>query len=167
MTFTSHISGKNATVEVYPDRVEWLWKGWMSTGAKAATALMTGGMSYLATGVRGQRGSESIPISAITHVASKTHRFQDYVVLSTSGGNVEMRVSKAEADALKKLLHELISGRHHTQQAPVVHPQVHHQPPVAPVPQDGPSLEQLAQWHAQGIISGEEFAAAKRKVLGL
>lgn len=166
MTFISHIAGKNATVVVYPDRVEWLWKGWMSTGAKAATALMTGGVSYLATGVRGQRGSESIPISAITHVSSKTHRFQDYVVLSTSGGNVEMRVSKAEADALKRLLHALISGRHPAQQVPVVPLRVQHQPPVA-APRQGPSLEQLAQWHSQGIISDAEFTAAKRKALGI
>lgn len=161
LSFTSHIAGKNATVRVFPDHIEWDKKGWMSTGAKAATAAMTVGMSYLVTGVRGQRESESIPISAISHIGTKTSRFQDYVVITTSGGNVEMRVSKAEADALISLVHELMSGRHPSLQSngPV--------PAILTQVESGPSLTQLAQWHSEGIISDEEFAAAKRKALGI
>lgn len=163
LSLTSHIAGKNAKVQVFPDRVEWNWAGWMSTGAKAATALATGGLSYLATGVRGKRGGEVIPIGSISYVAVKNSRLQDYVVITSAGGNVEMRVSRAEANRLKDLILELIAGRHPSQLAPVVAaPVVTHAPVSA-----GPSLEQLAQWHAQGILSDEEFSAAKAKALGL
>lgn len=31
--FDSHIAGKNAIVKLFPDRVEWGSKGWLSTGA--------------------------------------------------------------------------------------------------------------------------------------
>jgi hypothetical protein len=46
-------------------------------------------------------------------------------------------------------------------------------PPPAPAPEDTPEdadvakLQQLAQLHSQGVLSDEEFAAAKAKVLGI
>lgn len=146
---------------MYPDRIEWARKGLLSTGAKAGLAMATGGMSYLATGVRGKREGESIPIRSISHVGRRTHRFQDYVVLSTSGGEIEMRVSRAEADQLGDLINKLIAEAH----SPVAH---HAAPMAVPVPvHGGPSLEDLASAYEAGIITEEEFAAAKRKVLGL
>lgn len=45
---TSHIEGKNAKVQVWVDRVEWNWQGWMGAGAKAGLAVMTVGISYAA-----------------------------------------------------------------------------------------------------------------------
>jgi len=46
------------------------------------------------------------------------------------------------------------------------------QPPVAPAPASAPAgndlttkLNQLAQLHASGVLSDEEFTAAKQKVL--
>jgi putative oligomerization/nucleic acid binding protein/uncharacterized protein DUF3824 len=46
-------------------------------------------------------------------------------------------------------------------------------PPPAPAPEAAPEdsdvakLQQLAQLHSQGVLSDEEFAAAKAKVLGI
>ena len=46
-------------------------------------------------------------------------------------------------------------------------------PPPVPAPEDTPEdadvakLQQLAQLHSQGVLSDEEFAAAKAKVLGI
>ena len=46
-------------------------------------------------------------------------------------------------------------------------------PPPAPAPEetqddsDVAKLQQLAQLHSQGVLSDEEFAAAKAKVLGI
>jgi hypothetical protein len=52
-------------------------------------------------------------------------------------------------------------------------PQQQYPPPPAPAPEDTPEdadvakLQQLAQLHSQGVLSDEEFAAAKAKVLGI
>ena len=42
-------------------------------------------------------------------------------------------------------------------------------PPPAPAPQDESmaKLQQLAQLHSQGVLSDEEFSAAKAKILGI
>ena len=41
-------------------------------------------------------------------------------------------------------------------------------PPPAPAEQDaGAQLENLAQLHSQGVLTDEEFAAAKAKILGI
>lgn len=59
MEFTSHITGKNAKVRLWPDRIEWELVGRMSTGAKAVLGAATMGMSLLATGVRRKRAIEA------------------------------------------------------------------------------------------------------------
>jgi hypothetical protein len=42
-------------------------------------------------------------------------------------------------------------------------------PPAPPAPQDDSmaKLQQLAQLHSQGVLSDEEFSAAKAKILGI
>jgi hypothetical protein len=42
-------------------------------------------------------------------------------------------------------------------------------PPVAAAPEDDATaqLQNLAQLHAQGVLTDEEFAAAKAKILGI
>ena len=39
--------------------------------------------------------------------------------------------------------------------------------PAAPEDDDMAKLQQLAQLHSQGVLSDEEFAAAKAKILGI
>jgi hemolysin activation/secretion protein len=48
-------------------------------------------------------------------------------------------------------------------------PQYQQPPPAPPAPQDDATaqLENLAQLHKQGVLTDEEFAAAKAKILGI
>lgn len=49
-------------------------------------------------------------------------------------------------------------------------PQEYAPPPPAPVVEEDPTvakINQLAELHAQGVLSDEEFTAAKAKVLGI
>ncbi len=172
MTFTSHIAGKNASVSLYPDRLEWGKKSFMSTGQKAVAAVATAGLSYLATGVRGRDEGESIPVRSISHVSRRKSGFQTEVVVSTAAGDVAMRVSKGESELLISTLNALIAGVHPSQQSgatSVVAPMPAPAPSPAPVASQGGgmSLTELASLHAQGVLTDEEFAAAKRKALGI
>jgi hypothetical protein len=40
-------------------------------------------------------------------------------------------------------------------------------PPAAPEEDAGAQLEKLAQLHSQGVLTDEEFAASKAKILGI
>jgi hypothetical protein len=40
-------------------------------------------------------------------------------------------------------------------------------PPAAPVEDPNAQLQNLAQLHAQGVLTDEEFSAAKAKILGI
>lgn len=56
------------------------------------------------------------------------------------------------------------------QQQPVYEQPVYEQPPPAAAPPQDEAitkLQDLAQLHAQGVLSDEEFAAAKAQVLGI
>ena len=46
-------------------------------------------------------------------------------------------------------------------------PQVQQPPPAEPVDEASAQLQNLAQLHAQGVLTAEEFAAAKAKILGI
>ena len=76
------------------------------------------------------------------------------------------RVSRAEADRLTGQINALINGTHPALQAPTPAPVA--PPPIAPQ-SAGPAqrLQELAQLHAQGILTDAEYAAAKAQALGL
>lgn len=93
MTFESHIDGKNATVSIYPDRIEWEQKGRMTV-----TRLVTTG------GLAGRKGggTEMILMRAITSVTTKKDRLRNHAVsIVTAGNTIDMRVSKDEAERIK------------------------------------------------------------------
>ena len=46
-------------------------------------------------------------------------------------------------------------------------PQYQQPPPAAPEDDATAQLQNLAQLHAQGVLTDEEFAAAKAKILGI
>lgn len=102
MTFTSHIAGKNATVAIYPDRIEWEQQGRLS-----ATRVLTG--AALVTGARKGGSTEMIPIKHITSVTTKKDGLMNYAVsIITAGNTVDMRVSKGEAEAIKTTVTRLM-----------------------------------------------------------
>lgn len=174
MHLKSHINGRNATVTIYPDRVEWRRKSIMTTGAKAALGVATAGMSLLATGVRGTDEGEIIPIDQISHVSRKRGMgLNTVVVLTTSAGDLELRVSHADADHVIELVNAIKRGDYKAQSVPTAAPAPHApaQAPVAPVPVPAAGtsvmdqIAQLGQLHDAGILTDDEFAAKKADLL--
>lgn len=103
MTVTSHIGGKNATVEIHPDRIEWERKGRVT-----ATRVLTGA----ALVGKGRKGgsTEMMPIRAITSVTTKKDGLTQWAVSVIAPGNtLDMRVSKEEAETIKGLLLRLMA----------------------------------------------------------
>lgn len=107
LEFTSHINGKNAKVQVFPDRLEWTRAG--LSGGKLAAGLMTGGLSMLATGIS-NKDTEMIPVRAITSVTSKKGLANTTVSVITAGNTIDFRISHGEADRVKSTLLQLMAG---------------------------------------------------------
>ncbi len=109
LEFTSHIQGKNAVVTVWPDRIEWLQPKSVS-GGKVTAGILTGGLSMLATGVKGGKtGTEMIPVKSISSVTTKKDGISNTLVsVITSGNTIDFRVSHKEAAELKQVLTRLI-----------------------------------------------------------
>lgn len=104
MTFTSHIAGKNATVAIHSDRIEWERQGRVS-----ATRVLTG--AALITGARKGGSTEMIPVRAISSVTTRKDGMLNYAVsIIASGNTIDMRVSKAEAEQIKATLIRLMSN---------------------------------------------------------
>lgn len=157
LAFTSHISGKNARVQIYPDRIEWdLARG--VSGGKITAGVLTGGLSLLATGVKnGKAGSEMIPVRSISSVTSKRDGMLNTIVsVITSGNTIDFRVSHSEAKQIRELLNNLMLN-----------------PPAASAPAPaqsagvdiGAQLQQLAALRDAGVLSDAEFQAKKTELL--
>lgn len=162
MSFKSHVAGKNAEVDIYVDRIEWSKAGDVSL-TRVATGALTLGLSLLKTGVRMDGASELMPIKSMSSVvmAKDGLRFHKVVVIC-SGNTVEFRVEKADGEAAKSLLTQLILGSHPAQQAPTPPPA-----PAASAPSSAiEQLKELAQLRDAGVLTDAEFAAQKAKLLG-
>jgi hypothetical protein len=102
MTFTSHIAGKNATVSIHEDRIEWEQKGRVT-----ATRVLTGA-ALVGMGRKGG-STEMIPIRHITSVTTRKDGLTNWAVsVVTSGNTVDMRVSKGEAEQIKQAITRLM-----------------------------------------------------------
>lgn len=103
MEFTSHIRGKNAKVEIHPDRIEWT-----QAGRLTATRVLTG--AVLVAGRKGG-GTEMIPIKAISSISTRKDGLRNWAVSIITGGNtIDMRVSKEEAEQIKATLLNLMAA---------------------------------------------------------
>lgn len=169
LEITSHIDGKNAKVRVYPDRVEW------ERGKSVNKGLLIGtmGMSALAgpAGIMTRKGSgtEVIPMRSISSVTTRRDSMlNDIVSVITSGNMIDMRCSKSEAAQLKSLILQGINGTLGGTPAAPPAPAAAAPAPVAPAaPGGADEIARLAELHAAGHLTAEEFAAAKAKALGL
>lgn len=102
MTFTSHIAGKNATVQIHEDRIEWEQQGKVS-----AAKVLTG--AALVAGVRKGGSTEMIPIRHITSVTTRKDGLRNHAVsIITAGNSIDMRVSKEEAEQIKATISRLM-----------------------------------------------------------
>ncbi|WP_425836899.1 SHOCT domain-containing protein [Microbacterium sp. PA5] len=162
--FTSHIAGKNAKVEIYPDRIEWRLDRGVS-GAKVTAGVLTGGLSMLATGVKnGKAGTEMIPVKSMSSVTTKRDGMMNSLVsVITTGNTVDFRVSHKEAEIVKSTLTSLIMGSHPSQATPAPAPAA--PAPAAPVVDVTAQLQQLASLRDAGILTEDEFAAKKADLL--
>lgn len=160
-SFTSHIAGKNAQVHIFSDRIEWEKKG---IGGKLRHGLgaATLGMSYLVTGVTGKQESEVIPMRSISSVTTKKGMMNTLVKIIAAGNAIEMNVSHQEAKQAKDIVNNILAGGSVPAQIPS---QPAYSAPV--VDSAKPDMNQLIQWHRDGVLSDEEFAAAKRAALGI
>lgn len=84
--FTSHIDGRNATVCIYPDRIEWRKRSLVGRGDTAM-----------------------IPVRQIQGVTSqRAGLLYRLVQVKTGSGTIGFRVAKAQADAIRSTITDLI-----------------------------------------------------------
>jgi hypothetical protein len=174
LVFKSHIEGKNADVAIYVDRVEWAQEGRL-TFTRVAAAASTLGASALKTGFRKGGSSEVIPIKSMSSVTNERDGFRQKVRVVCSGNTIDFRVGRSEADAIKALLTDLVLGRHPAQHATTEDAisAAPFAPPAPPASTDAPQpaggladeLNKLGELRAAGILSDEEFASAKARLL--
>ena len=178
LEFTSHVDGKNAKVQIFPDRVEWAKPGKVSL-TRLAGAQLTLGASLAATGIRTGGSAEMIAVKNITSVQSAKDGLRFHkVVITASGNTIEFRVDKIVADAARVLISQLILGSHPSQLRYPSEPAVVTQAIPAKVEEASPpvqsavgsndrvaKLKELKSLLDDGIFSPEEFESEKRKVL--
>ena len=167
LEFTSHIDGKNATVQIFADRVEYTKPGRV-TLTRLAGASVTLGKTLVGSGIRTGGEAEMIPIKSISSVITAKDGLRYHkVVITASNAEIEFRVDKAVADAVKALVSELILGTHPAQlgnsaSTIVVSAVV----PSAPAGVDRVGkLKELKELLDAGILSTEEFDVEKKKIL--
>ena len=172
--FKSHIVGKNADVDIFADRIEWNLEGGISK-AKALGALATGGISLAATGIRKKgANSEMIPVKSLTSVTAGRDGLRFWkVTVTTSGNSIDFRCDRSEAEQAKSILTQLMVGTHPAQLKPtsplttdpVPSPTISAPPPAA-TSGIAEELKKLAELRDAGILTEEEFASQKAKLLG-
>lgn len=159
-SFVSHIDGKNARVEIWPDRLEWERKA--VSGGKVALGVMTGGLSLIGTGVRG-KNTEMVPIKQITSVtAKKGIGFNTEMFVNTAGGRIAFRASHKEAETAKDLIQRLLvwDGGTGAPAAPAA--------PAEPAPASVDHAAQLTSLKGlldASVLSQDEYDAKKAEIL--
>lgn len=181
LTFTSTISGEDSVVSVFPNRMEWAKKTGGVSAKKITAGIFTGGLSLAATGVGkdGYSAKKSTNVSilqldAVTGITSAKDGRYVTVTVSTPSMALPMNLSKKEAEQVARTLNNLVAAAKTPKPtaAPVTVQVAAPAPTPAAAPDSGGGdptarLQQLAELHQQGILSADEFAAAKAKALGI
>ncbi|WP_255572781.1 SHOCT domain-containing protein [Leucobacter tenebrionis] len=167
----SHIDGKNATVRLWPDRIEWERKRGVS-GAKVTAGVMTAGLSMLATGVKG--GKDAYDMVLLEHITNVSNRKDGMLyhlveVQTASGGainTIAFRVSRDEAAQFRQAILSAIQ-EHKAGSSTQVNVNVAQQTTTAApaAPDAAAQLQQLAGLRDAGILSEAEFEAKKTEIL--
>lgn len=138
---TSHDEGRNATVALFPDRIE------------RVRAKKFGSFS------NAKQDVEMTPIKSVSSVQAKKDGFYTKVFVYASGNTVEFRLSHAEAAVFKAKIQELVLAPAQTLAPQVV------VAPAAAAPDLAEQLHKLAGLRDAGILSQEEFDAKKADIL--
>lgn len=100
--FTSHVDGKNARVQIWPDRIEW-------TRSTVSALKVATGVGFL-TGFT-NKDTNMVPMRQVTSVASKKGLGVNTVVtVHTASGALDFRVSHKEAAKAREVLNQLLLG---------------------------------------------------------
>ena len=166
----SHIAGKNATVRLWPDRIEWERKRGVS-GGKVTAGVMTAGASLLLTGVKG--GKDAFEMVLLEHVTSVSNKKDGMLyhlveVQTASGGAVNttsFRVNRDEAADFRQAILGAMTAQK-SAGATVPSGVVPAAAPAAPVtPDHAAQLHQLAGLRDAGILTEDEFNAKKAEII--
>ena len=183
LAFASLVSGVQAHVSIYGDRIELVnTSGGVSAG-KVTAGILTMGLSLAATGVGkdGYRAAKSNDVSILrmTDVTGITSRKEGKIVVvgvSTPSAVIAMNLQKKDAEQVVRTLDSLVTNAKAAAAAaavPAMNIQLNTQAAATPavssatVDDTSSQLIRLAELHAQGVLSAEEFTAAKARVLGI
>lgn len=113
--FTSHIAGRNARISIWPDRVELVRPGRTAVANTllVVLAVCTLGLALLAPSCRprfADQDSQMVPIRSIQSVSSHRETVHSVVTLAAGHTNIEVRVSKSEAEQIESLVRKLMLG---------------------------------------------------------
>lgn len=149
LSVKSHDDGRNADVIVYTDRVERVQeRSRMSVG-------------------RSKQETEVIPMRSISSVQTKKDGFRySKVTVHATGNPIDFRLAHDDAVRMKEVITDLILGKHNP--APAAAPSPAPAPqPAAPAPEVDVigKLKELAELRDAGILTDDEFAAQKAKLL--
>lgn len=153
LQFTSHVSGMNARVAIYPDRIEWERTGLKVPGGVKG-AVLTSGLTLLAASSR--KDTNMIPVRQIQGVTThKAGLGYTTVRVATAGDATEFRVTKREAEQVKSTLLQLMNQAVQS---------------TASLDDSRRSLadelRKLAELRDAGVLTEAEFAAQKARLLG-
>jgi hypothetical protein len=150
--FTSHIDGKNAKVEIWPDRIEW-----------ERNAISLGrALNPTVFGIR-KKNTDMVPIRQVTSVTSKKGLGVNTVVtVNSAGGSVDFRIGHKDATKARELLNRLILE---AGQPTVVQAAAAPSAPVAAAPDVTAQLTQLKGLLDAGVVNQDEYDAKKTELL--
>jgi hypothetical protein len=116
-SFESRVSGRNARVAIYPDRIEWSQPG-RTTVANVLLvilAIYTAAISLLFPAARPrfkERGRHILAMKAVQSVSSRYDGMFTAVAVVAGASSIEFRVPHSEAPGIEALVRDLMLGRH-------------------------------------------------------
>lgn len=111
--FTSHISGRNAQVMIWPDRIEWVIPGRLAitNGLLVLLACCTLGLALLAPACRPRfaaRDRRMLTLRSIHSVSSHRETVHTVVTITAGTESINLRVSHGEASRIETLVRQLM-----------------------------------------------------------
>lgn len=113
LEFESLIDGRDATIRVFEDRIEWTKP--MLSPVKVASAVYSFGLTAATEGVQSSKHEKikRLPMRSIRSVTSKqvTDIRYKVTVIRSSGKRLELRCIRPDAEEFVRLVRDGISGR--------------------------------------------------------
>jgi hypothetical protein len=104
-------------------------------------------------GAWGTKDSHSVPLSGVTSIDLHKNLMTAHIQVTAAGNTSRYLVKYKEAEPFVKTAHDVLATAHNSTQATI------------PLGSPAEEITKLAALYAQGLLSDEEFAAAKSKAL--